>query len=176
MAALVIRSPGDGIFLMSDAQDAVGRYVRRGELLGYVMEYSKIIVQVVVPQGEIDLVRKKVRRVELRLVERIPEVILARIKRIAPAATNQLPGGALSAQGGGELALDPDPASSGGRESQVRAANSLFILELDLDSPDAVLLHNIGSRIYVRFEHEPEPMGTQCYRAVRRVLLSMFNV
>ena len=176
VAALVIRSPVDGVFVISDAADAVGHFVRRGELLGYVMDRSGITVQVVVPQGDIDLVRQMTRRIQLRLVERIPDVLQAQVKRVVPAATNQLPGRALSTHGGGELAPDPDPASALGREAQARAATTLFVLELEIDPAHAVPMQNVGSRIYVRFEREPEPLGTQWYRVVRRTLLSMFNV
>jgi hypothetical protein len=76
---------------MVQSSDMPGRFVHRGELLAYVMDYSKVAVQVVVPQGEVDLVRKMTRRVELRQVERIPDVLTARVKRVVPAATNQLP-------------------------------------------------------------------------------------
>ena len=174
-ADLAVRSPLDGVFLMSDAGDAVGQFVRRGELLGYVMDHSRIAIQVVVPQGEIDLVRQMTQRIQLRLVERIPEVLTARVKRVVPAATNQLPGRALTTQGGGELAPDPDPAG-GGRDSPARAATALFVLELEIESPQAVPLRHIGSRIYARFEREPEPLAVQWYRVARRTLLSMFNV
>ena len=170
----VIRSPGDGIFLMAEAGDVPGRFVRRGELLGYVMDYSRLAVQVVVPQGDVDLVREMTRRVELRLVERIPEVLPAVVKRVVPAATNQLPNLALSAQGGGEVVLDPGSAGDGGRASDIKSASSLFIFELELAK--AAHLQSLGSRIYVRFEREPEPLGTQWYRAVRRVFLNKFNV
>jgi putative peptide zinc metalloprotease protein len=50
----------------------------------------------------------------------------------------------------------------------------LFIFELELAK--AARLQSLGSRIYVRFEREPEPLGTQWYRAVRRVFLNKFNV
>ena len=171
---LVIRSPADGVFVIADAGDVPGRFVRRGESLGYVMDYSRLAVQVVVPQGDVDLVRKMTRRVELRLVERIPEVLPAVVKRIVPAATNQLPNLALSSQGGGEVALDPGSAGDSGRASDAKSAASLFIFELELGQ--AARLQSLGSRIYVRFEREPEPMGTQWYRAVRQVLLNKFNV
>ena len=167
---LMIRSPGDGVFVIAEAGDVPGRFVRRGDLLGYVMDHSRLAVQVVVPQGDVDLVRKMTRRVELRLVERVPEVLPAVVKRVVPAATNQLPNLALSSQGGGEIVLDP--GSTGG--SEIKSAASLFIFELELEG--AARLRSVGSRIYVRFEREPEPLGTQWYRAVRQVLLNKFNV
>jgi putative peptide zinc metalloprotease protein len=169
---LVIRSPGEGVFVMAQPGDAPGRYVRRGELLAHVLERSRLAVQVVVPQSDIDLVREMTRRVELRLVERIPELIPAQVQRVVPGATNQLPNLALSAQGGGEVALDP--YAGGGASQEARSASSLFIFELQLDDPSR--LSGLGSRIYARFEREPEPLARQWYRSVRGVLLKKFNV
>ena len=34
----------------------------------------------------------------------------------------------------------------------------------------------LGSRVYVRFEHPPEPVGSALWRAVRRLFLSQFQV
>jgi putative peptide zinc metalloprotease protein len=171
---LTVRSPGDGTFVMAQTGDAPGRFVHRGELLGYVMDYSRVAVQVVVPQGEVDLVRKMTRRVQLRRVERIPDVLTAQVKRVLPAATSQLPNLALSAQGGGEVSLDPHASGDPGRAAEAKTATPLFIFELEL--ADASRLLSLGSRIYVRFERAPEPLGTQWYRAVRRLLLKRFNV
>lgn len=170
---LVIRSSRDGVFIMSQVEDAPGRFVRRGELLAYVMDFSDIAVQVVIPQDEIDLVRKMTRRVELRLVERMAQTVPATVKRVVPAATDQLPNMALSAQGGGEVSLDPSPAE-GARAAEMKAATTMFIFELEVDSRDRP--KGLGSRIYARFEREPEPLGRQWYRSIRQVLLKKFNV
>jgi putative peptide zinc metalloprotease protein len=169
---LTILSPADGVFLMADAQDAPGRFVRRGELLGYVMDFSRVSVRVVIPQSDIDLVRKMTRRVELRAVERIPEVVAATLIRVVPAATDQLPSLALSSSGGGEISLSPNRGDSPGGEP--KAAATLFVFDLELADKSAI--RALGSRIYARFEREPEPLGTQWYRAARRVLLEKFNV
>jgi len=172
-ADLVIRSPQDGIFVMAQSSDAPGRFVHRGEVLAYVLDYAKIAVQVVVPQGEVDLVRKMTRHVELRRVERIPEVLTAQVKRVVPAATSQLPNLALSAQGGGEVTLNHH-AGDPGSAAEPRTATPLFIFELELAGREQ--LQSLGSRIYVRFERVPEPLGAQWYRAARGLLLKRFNV
>lgn len=176
IADLVIRSPGDGLFLISDPDDAPGQYVRRGERLGYVLDYARLSVQVVVPQSDIDLVREMTRKVELRPVENVSRLFVARVKRVVPAATRQLPGNALGASGGGQLALDPKPEDGNRPEALATAANSLFVFELELEPRDAALLRHVGGRLYARFERAPEPLGTQAYRAMRRMLLSIFNV
>jgi putative peptide zinc metalloprotease protein len=166
---LVIRSQSDGVFFIGDPQDAPGRFIRRGDLLGYVMYFARVSVRVVIPQSDIDLVRQMTRRVELRAVERIPQVIQATVIRAAPAATDQLPSLALSASGGGEITLDP---SSQGAD--LKAAATLFIFDLEIEDKSAI--RALGSRIYARFEREPEPLGAQWYRAARRLMLEKFNV
>jgi putative peptide zinc metalloprotease protein len=168
LGELEIRSATDGVFLMAQSADAPGRFVHRGELLAYVMDFSKVAVQVVVPQGDVDLVREMTRRVDMRRVDRMSEIVRARVKRVVPAATNQLPNLALSAQGGGEISLDPQAGSDG------RAASNLFIFELELAA--AGRPSTLGSRVYARFERHPEPLATQWYRSVRGVLLKRFNV
>lgn len=173
-AELTLRSPGEGVFLLDAPQDLPGRYVRRGEVLGYVADFSRVAVRVVVSQAEIDLVQKMTRRVELRTVERIPEVVEAKVVRATPAATDELPSLALSQSGGGQLSLDPSRTPASGGAPEARAATTLFLFDLEI--ADRAAIRSLGSRIYARFEREPEPLGTQWYRAVRQLLLEKFNV
>jgi putative peptide zinc metalloprotease protein len=168
-AELQIRSPADGTFIMQDAQNSPGRYVRRGELLAYVVDRSATTVRVAVPQADGDLVREQTRRVEIRAADRLDKVIQARIQREVPAATDELPSMTLSLQGGGKIGLDPrKPAGDS------KALEKLFVLDLAL--PPGELPDYLGGRIYVRFEHAPEPLGEQWYREIRGVFLKKFNV
>ena len=66
-----------------------------------------VTARVVVPQADVDLVRQRTRNVQVRLTERISEMVPALIKREVPAATDQLPSMALGSEGGGEIAIDP---------------------------------------------------------------------
>ena len=191
---LEIRSPRAGLFVMPEWADMPGRFVHRGDVIGYALDAANLAVQVVVPQNEVDLVRQMTRRVELRRVERIDEVIPAQVRRAVPAATNQLPNLALSAQGGGEVTLDAGSGHDASRPGDVKASSSLFIFELETGpaatptatpaAPDAahpadpakLASLTIGSRIYAKFERQPEPLAAQWYRALRGVMLKRFNV
>lgn len=167
-AELSVRSPSDGQFVIQDAQNAAGRFAQRGDVLGYVMDGAATTVRVVVPQADGDIVRRWTRRVEIRPAGRIGEPIQAQIQREVPAATDELPSMTLSLQGGGKIGLDPGKANDG------KTLEKLFVFDLDL--PAGVQANYIGGRIYVRFEHEPEALGYQWYREVRRVFLKKFNV
>jgi len=41
--------------------------------------------------------------------------------------------------------------------------------------PDSGLTY-LGSRVHVRFEHTPEPLGVQWVRSARRIFMKKFSV
>ena len=104
----------------------------------------------------------------VRLAENLSESHSARITRVVPAASEELPSQALGSAGGGEMPVDPtDPEG-------LRAMRSLFEVELELG--DEVPLLNVGGRAYVRFEHGSEPLALQWTRRLRQLFLSRFRV
>ena len=165
---LMVRSPTTGIFVLSDAQDMPGRYVRRGEVLGYVMDFSAITARVVGPQEDVDLVRKHLSSVQVRLADRLTQVIRAVIRREVPAASDELPSVALSIAGGGSIATRPDA------QRPNIAMEKLF--QFDLELTTELPINVIGERVYVRLLREPEPLAVQWYRLGRQLFLSKFNV
>src|SRR5260221_451062 len=106
-AELVMRSPSDGVFVLQAPGDLPGRYVRQGELVGYVIPEGGAAARVVVPQQSADLVRAKTERVTVKLAERLGETFAARIVREVPRAVDRVPSMALAQAGGGDIALDP---------------------------------------------------------------------
>lgn len=167
-AELAVYSSRGGTFLVPDAQDLPGLFVRRGDLLGYVVEPSAVTVRVVVPQPDADLVRQRTRRIEVRLPENFSEVLEASLKREVPAATDLLPGRALGRPGGGPVAIDPRD------EMGLKSFQKMFLF--DIEPPAAKLALNIGGRVYVRFDHGREPLVRRWYRAIRQLFLKRFNV
>jgi len=168
IADLTVHSLTDGVFLSPMAQDLPGRFVRRGELLGYVVDRSTIAARVVVTQEDVDYVRQKTHGVQMRLPEKIGEAVPVVIKREVPAATDQLPSITLSQQGGGEIAVDP-------RDTQgMKAFQKIFMFDLEL--PEHEKFYHVGGRIYVRFDHGWEPLIWRWYRSARQVFLKRFNV
>lgn len=163
-----VLSPADGRFVLENAQNLPGHFIQRGELIGYVTDKVATTVRVVVPQSDADRVRKRTLRVEIRPVDDIPDVMQARVVRAVPAATDELPSAALSLQGGGQIGMDP------GKRGEPKALEKLFIFDLEL--PESRQANNLGSRMYVRFVHDREPLADQWYRSIRRLFLKKFNV
>jgi putative peptide zinc metalloprotease protein len=165
---LRIRSTTSGTFVVPMAQDLPGRFARRGELLGYVLDRSTITARVVVSQSDVDFVRHRTKGVKLRFPENIYQSLPAILRREVPAATDQLPGRALSQEGGGEIAIDP-------RDMQgVKAFQKIFLFDVEL--PTCEGLYNVGGRVYVRFDHGKEPVFWRWYRGLRNLFLRRFNV
>jgi len=115
-----------------------------------------------VDQDSIQDVREDTQDIEVRIAERwdtsLPGALVAEV----PSAQNSLPGAALSVEGGGLFALDPSS------REEPQAFESFFLFDIKLPQAPA---HRIGERVYVRFEHSPEPLGFRIYRSIRRVLL-----
>jgi putative peptide zinc metalloprotease protein len=165
--ALIIKSPGTGVFLIRGTGDLRGRYLKRGEQIGYVIDFNKVTARVVVTQSDIDMVRRENQPVSVRMAEAVSDVFSGTVQREVPAASNELPSLALSLEGGGALALDPTD------KNKTKTYEKIFQFEVLI--PDAPK-KTIGERVYVRFEHSPEPLVFRWYRAARRTLLGKFNV
>jgi len=165
---LTLRSGVDGTLLLDRAVDLPGRWLRKGEVVGYVRSADAPLVRLVVPQSEIDAVRLDTRSVEVRLAQGLDGPWPAQIRRAVPAAARELPSAALGAKGGGDTLVDPRD------EKGLMTLESVFEFELEL--PHEVPHDFLGGRVYVRFEHQAEPVGWRLWRATRRAFLSQFQV
>ncbi len=166
---LVVRSGVEGQLSLRRPDDLVGRFVRKGELIGYVVRHDNPVVQVVVPEDAADLVLQGTRAVTVRTASQMARVLPARIERIGPGLEESVPNPALTSAGGGTVALDPtDPAHQ-------RTLGKYLHLDLALaeergDAP------RFGERVHVRFSHAAEPVAYRLWRELRQVFLKHFNV
>jgi len=167
-ARLVVRSDADGVLAASNPQDMPGQFYKKGELLGYVLDRRQFIARVVVTQDNIDLVRTRLRRIELRLSDSMTLTYPAEMLRETPGGTDELPSAALGPQGGGPIAVDPRDRRG------LKTLERVFVFDLEL--PPQASPKAFGERVYVRFEHDAEPLVVQAYRRFRQLFLSRFNV
>jgi putative peptide zinc metalloprotease protein len=168
LALLTVKSTAQGSVFIPMSQDLVGRFVKRGEVIGYVLEKETIAARVAVSQSDADLVRGKTSNVDVRLAESLMESAPTRMIREIPAATENLPSRVLGASGGGSIAVDPRD------EHGLKAFQKMFYFDVEL--PSRASFFNVGGRVYVRFDHGLEPLAGRWYRNVRNLLLRRFNV
>jgi putative peptide zinc metalloprotease protein len=168
LADLSVRSRATGIFVLPQAVDLPGRYLKKGQMIGQVVDMQAVTVRTVVTQQDIDLVRNLLAGVDVRLAEQLRHTTSAVVRRAVPSATDQLPSQALAIEGGGTLALDPTD-----REGR-RTVQRYF--QVDVELPPQPRMPNVGGRAYVRFDHGWEPLAFQWYRSLRQLFLSRLNV
>ena len=164
---LTMLSPLAGEIQLERAADLPGRFIIRGSYLGYVNQPQIKTVRVAVPQSEISRIRGDSYKVKVRPSSHFSEVYEARILREVPEGSLQIASAALSTEGGGNIALDPSS-----REA-LQALENWF--QFDLQLPQSAQ-GRVGERVYVRFEHRPEPLGELIWRNIRRVFLKQFAV
>ncbi len=166
-AALEIRSPVSGTFLIPRAEDQPGQYHRRGELIGYIASPGVTVARVVVRQEDVGLVRQRLRGVEVRLADDLARVWPAALMREVPAASHEFPSPALMTEGGGSEPADTrDPRHA-------KALSRLF--QFDIALPAGAARAAWGGHVWARFDHGTEPLATQWWRRLRQLLLSRFD-
>ena len=168
-ADLTIRSTGVGRFIPLNAEDMPGRFVKKGELLGYVISRRDTTIRTVVTQSEVDLVRQRTDRVDVRFVDNLDKTYAARVAREVPSAGQEVPSLALTTQGGGSIAIDPSAKSS-----KPQALFGLFQFDVTLKAP--VPVDYAGERVFVRFDYGKEPIAWRIGRAFRGAFLNHFHV
>lgn len=165
---LLVFSEVDGILTVPKSQDMTGQYFKKGELLGYVMDPAQLIARVAVSQENIELVRNRLKSVEIRFADAIAREYTVRILRETPSGLGELPTAALSQNGGGRIPVDPNDSQG------LKTLERVFFVDLNL--PSDAIPSSFGGRVYVRFDHLAEPLLRQIYRRVRQLFLSRFSV
>jgi putative peptide zinc metalloprotease protein len=166
--ALVFRSSANGRLIVPNAPDLPGRYITKGQVIGYVVEPGELIARVALLQDDIALVKQRTRGIEVMLAGWGASPVEARVRREVPGGSFQLPTATLGSAGGGPIAIDPRDGKGVTTLSQV--------FQLELAVPGEVRSEYLGSRVFVRFDLGYEPAGVQIYRAFRRLVLRQFNV
>jgi putative peptide zinc metalloprotease protein len=163
---VVAERPGE--FVMANATDLPGRFVKRGDLLGYVIPDNNMVVRAVASQSDVDLIHQRTTRVEARVLEDLDRPIAARVLREVPGAQQDVPSLALTTRGGGSIALDPS------KTQRPQALFSLF--QLDIELLDPMRIRTQGSRVYIRFIHGNEAIAWRVLRSLRQFFLGQFRV
>jgi putative peptide zinc metalloprotease protein len=155
------------VLASASAGDLPGRFVRKGDLVGYVTPGSAQLARIAVRQDDFELIRGHLDTLEFRLANRAGETFDGRIVRAVPGATTQLPSLALASTNGGPFPLDP-------RDTEGKTALQRVFL-FDIALPPELEDVPFGTRVHVRFTLDWEPLGWQVMRRVRQMLLSRFD-
>lgn len=160
---LLVTSSSKGFVSLPMAIDLPGKYVKRGDVIGYIADLRQVSARVVIPQAAIEAVRNDTQFIYARLSSRPGETVSANYLRELPQATDQLPSRLLGSGAGGEVAVDFRD------DSGVQAISNIFQMEISLPMRDSGSY--LGQRIYVRFIHQRESLGVQLLHKLNQVFL-----
>lgn len=166
--ALNVQAASPGRWLPAATTELEGRYVKRGEVLGYVVDGPSRQIRAAVTQEDMDLIRARLAQVEVRLAHDVRHVVPARVLRQVPGGESELVSPALGTSGGGEIAVDP--SQQGGTHTLKR----VFDVEIELDRPSPSSV--FGDRAHVRFDLGWAPLGWQWFLRLRQLFLAHLNV
>jgi putative peptide zinc metalloprotease protein len=164
---MTVISPITGRFVIPHHLDMIGRFVKKGELLGYVLSPGDT-VRVAVRQQDIDLVRNAGADIELRTLADPAVTWRGGVLREVPGATNTLPSEILGTVGGGAILSDPGDAKGTGTFEKI------FVFDIQLEKSMQSVA--VGKRIFVKFNHGPKPLAVRLYRAIRQLFLKRLHV
>jgi putative peptide zinc metalloprotease protein len=163
-AGLAVTASAPGRWSPAAPTDWDGRHVRRGEVLGYMVDGPAQVVRVAVTQEDMALVGRRMQGVQVRLAAPLATPTEAGMPRWLPGGAQDLVSAALGSSGGGDIPVDP--SSGDGRQPLQR----VFDLEVPLSKPVAAGAY--GGRVDVRFDLGRMPLLWQWGLRVRQVFLA----
>lgn len=167
-AKLNVRATTDGIFGVEKRGALIGKHVKQGELLAYVVNKRDVLVKAVLPQRSIERMQDGVVSTRVRLADAFNAELIANLTRQTPAASNNLPSPALAYDGRSGIAVASQD------NDELKTLENVFHIELDL--PSDIDIAGIGGRAYVTLQHKPESLGKRWWRSTRQLLLKQLTV
>ena len=162
MAQMAVRSARAGRVSWVEPQTLAGRYVRRGELLGYVLADDRLVARTVVPDEDIAWLLAGVRSVSVLRSEEAGRTYAGHWDGVVPETGSVLPAAALGVHAGGRIETDPADADG------LRTLRPVAVL--DVQVPD-LAVERLGARLLVRFDHGAQPLGTRLLRRLQQLTL-----
>ncbi|MFT7006538.1 MAG: putative peptide zinc metalloprotease protein [Colwellia sp.] len=165
ISSLVINSQVDGELFIDNEKDRMGDWLKRGDVLGFVVSKEQLKINAMLPEYLIEEVRNEVDNIRLMVSSDLQPLETIKEWKIFPSTSREVVSELLTEQGGGNIKLDPSQDN--------KTIESYFFVEI---LPKEALHSHINQRVYLQFVHQGEPIGFRAYRIVRRTFLSYFDV
>jgi putative peptide zinc metalloprotease protein len=163
-----VTSLSPGKVVLSKIDSFQGGFLKRGELVGYVLSADdKLTLKVLIPEGLAEQVLADTNSIDVRPASDRQVEFNAQMLNVTPQVTKELPSVILSTEAGGDLVIDPS-------KSDAPTAVENFVLVRVVT--DESLLERVEERFFVKFNLIEEPIFWRVYRSVRRSFLEQFNV
>ncbi|GAB3096910.1 hypothetical protein G8770_12275 [Aestuariicella hydrocarbonica] len=163
-----VQARTNGRMVVQDPQTLPHRYLKRGEIIGYVLHPERpLTVRVAVAETAAERVLGQVQGVSLRPASDRSEEIPATLAAVVPRVSKEIPSPVLSTQGGGEIILDPSS------DQALQSLENYVLIEVEAAG---LPMTRVFERFYVRFDLPSEPLAKRLYRQLRQVFIEEFDV
>lgn len=167
LQSLSLYAQADGVWSLRNDADLPGMFVKRGDLIGYVITDNNITVRGMIPESDIELVRGHVVAMHAYKAADLSTALIPASWSVFPAATKEPVSEILTEGAGGDVMMNPAATES------PQTLRRYFLVALEFDRLPKAL---VEERIYLQFEHPPEAIIYRIYRLVRRTFLEYFDV
>lgn len=167
---LVMEAGIDGIWNASDIESFDGKWVKKGDSLGLLLDTSSFDFLAVVSQEEVSrLFMGKPKKVSVRLKGNAFTEVKVDSAYAIPAAVDKLPSQALSWHGGGEIETEM------GENSTERTAEPIYLVRASLHFPGNVhAMHGRSGKIH--FHLGNTPLAVQGIRKIEQSLQKYYRM
>ncbi len=166
--SLTLKATIDGVVVTGQLDELPGHYIDTGHELMTIADVDHPLIKAAIEQEDIYEYRGATgQAVELRLRSRPANVVEARIEKVTPRSSKEVPHPALTAKAGGKLLLDPAADSD-----EPKLLQPCFIAEIVPNDPALRLPGGAVAR--VRFEAAERPLVVQWYRKAVRLVRSLW--
>jgi putative peptide zinc metalloprotease protein len=176
--SLTITAHQSGTLRWPQARDLPASYLRRGDLIGHVINAQPVVVRLAMPQDGNRSTGASATRASVRLSGPSQPTLPATVARDSMGATRQLHSAALSQAMGGDIETDPKD------EKHLQTLRPIVWMDvrvpgLLLDGaelhPSHMTAPRLGQRAWVRLDHGMAPLLWQWFRQGRQNMDAAFN-
>ena len=160
LASLEILSPSKGIWVPDDPLRLIGRFIRRGEKIGQVVDLSSIIIRGVAGQVK--------DQVDIRIAGMPDSEFKGIIFHKEQSGGKELPSAALGYAGGGSIETDMT------EKSGLKSAERTFQVFIKPVNENTSLL--AGQRVKIRCATPQKPLVVQWWQSILRLMRKKFRI
>ena len=158
-----LKSNQSGILVPADTYQMAPRWVKKGQVVAYVINRDETVVRAAINQDHLEAIEKGIEEVEVVFSGQPFEIYAAKLKRVLPRASKELPHPALAIENGGRFI-----ASLSKDSEKFVVEKEVVILEFETEK---FITANVGERAYVRIVFGE----TTIYESLRRTAYQIFS-
>lgn len=160
MTRLSISSQESGRLILMNQQDLIGRYIKKGDIIGYIQDNRSPTIQVAIPQSDFDITNDSIKAVKIKFNKYSKDEFSAKIINPRINITNTLPSASLGDEGGGAIKTTTD-------KSGIKTQRNIFVVELSFPTLEQHSL--LGKRVYVKLYHNNKTLAHQLYIKIKKL-------